>query len=75
MIKIALTALSLALLALPQANSTAHAAGLEAARIDVSAAKRRNAKKPRIIRSSTKYPGGRCGKLNLERARLYGLCR
>lgn len=32
-------------------------------------------KRPVIKRSSAKYPGGRCGKLNLERARLYGLCR
>ncbi len=35
----------------------------------------RSAKKRPVIRpSSNKYPGGRCGKLNLERARLYGLC-
>lgn len=36
---------------------------------------RRAAKRPRILPSSARHPGGRCGQLNLERARLYGLCR
>jgi hypothetical protein len=65
MIKIVIVTLSLALLTLPQANSTAHAAGI-AQHTDISAAKRR-AKKPKFSRAH-------CAKLNQEKARLYGIC-
>lgn len=40
-----------------------------------SAARKTPKKRPVIRPDSARYPGGRCGKLNLERARLYGLCK
>lgn len=66
---------ALALLAFAPLTTQPAAAGVE----DYAGSRhhhpRRVGKRPRIIPSSARHPGGRCGRLNLERARLYGLCR
>ena len=63
-----------ALLALPGTVTRAEA-GFEAYAASRHHHPRRAGKRPRILPSSARHPGGRCGQLNLERARLYGLCR
>lgn len=70
--KASILALPVLLLLLPAASPPAQA-GREAH----AAKPREHAARGgvRVIRSSPRHPGGRCGRLNLERARLHGLCR
>jgi hypothetical protein len=68
-----LTALALFVFSLPGAPVAA-AKGATASRHHI-AGRKVPKKRPVIRPDSARYPGGRCGKLNLERARLYGLCK
>lgn len=65
----------LALVVLAPFSTIPAQAGIEAYASQRPHHRRAEPRRPRIIRSSSRYPGGRCGQLNLERARLYGLCR
>lgn len=66
---------ALAVLTLTPAAATPAKAGVEAYAASRHHHHRRAGKRPRILPSSARHPGGRCGQLNLERARLYGMCR
>ncbi|TDR89077.1 hypothetical protein [Enterovirga rhinocerotis] len=75
--KPALVIAALALLVLAPTEPARAQSGYAAAqtRAGHGQAGRRKARRPAIRPSSAREPGGRCGQLNLERARLYGLCR
>lgn len=76
--KTVLALAALAFLASVPGASTSAQAGIEAPAAYAASrhrSSRRAGKRRRILPSSTRHPGGRCGQLNLERARLYGLCR
>lgn len=72
---LALASLGLALVSLTPSPASSAPAGYEASAASRHKAQRRAGKRPRIRPDSARHPGGRCGQLNLERARLYGLCR